>query len=304
MPEPFACFYPDALLYLTRLGDVEALGVLFALSKYANQFGGCDPGDERLGILTGHRKDAIPAILERLQAIDYAHIIETPVVYRPKPLRGFQISPYVLRLRPDCHASALVDWQRFNLQTKPHYEKQTTPITHAENDLQPESESEPALQPALKPESATSILRKSSAVHDNQNTDGASGADQPRLEGEGQKPGQGQGDPAPQAQAVEPPSNARAIPPSAAPPLTEPKSLRHYKRPLADENNENLALDVVSLTGDMSRENARMLVETYGWEWVMWVMTLYRKHDMSVEHPARWIRAMLRKTTTELRQRA
>jgi hypothetical protein len=297
----FVAFYPDALLYLTRLNDLEAVGVLIALSKRANRFGGCDPGDSDLSALSGHRRDAIPAIVGRLQCIDYLHIIETPVPYRLKPLRGYQVSPYVLRLGIDNQASAIAEWQRFKSQTKLDNEKQTTSITFPSSDQQPDqnqNQSQNQLQNQSHNQLPTNQLQTS-----------ASGADQSEKpsEREGQTPklAQEQGEARteleslPNGQAVQ----GSAPPPIDAPPQWEPKKLTHYKRALADQNDENLALDIVSLAGDMSRENARMLVDTYGWDWCMWVMSIYRKESYSVEHPARWIRAMLRKTTTELRQR-
>lgn len=296
----FVSFYPDALLYLSRQGNIEMLDVFFALCKHVDAFGGCDPGDERLGVVSGHRKDAIPALLERLQCIDYLHIILTAVPYRQKPLRGFQVSPYVLRLRVEHQSIAVANWQGFNPQTNASYEKQTMPITHAENDLQPDQNQNQNQKPALKPESQPATDQPAS-----NNAEGVIRAKAP-LKVEGQEPKTAQEQSAartdleslPNGQAVQ-----GSAPPAVLPPLWEPKTLSHYKRALADENDENLALDIVSLAGDMSRENARMLVDTYGWDWTTWVMNLYRKQSYSVEHPARWIRAMLRKTTTELRQR-
>ena len=297
----FVAFYPDALLYLSRLNDIEAIGVLFALSKRANRFGGCDPGDSDLSALSGHRRDAIPAILGRLQAIDYIHIIETSVAYRLKPLRGYQVSPYVLRLGIDNQASAIAEWHRFNLQTNAHNEKQTSAITFPVSDQQPESESEPESKPASKPDSEPATDQPASI-----NAEGVIRAKAP-LKGEGQGQGQAQEQGAARTELATP-SETRASalsapPPPMLPPQWEPKHISQYKRPLPVEDDENVALDMVSMAGDLSRENARMLVDTYGFSWCEWVMGLLRKNEYSVEHPARWMRAMLRKTTTELKQR-
>lgn len=300
LPSQFVSFYPDALLYLTRQGDLEALGVLIAICKHANGFGGCDPGDALLSTEAGHRRDRIPGILERLQAVDYIHIILTAVPYRQKPLRGFQVSPYILRLRPENQSSALVEWQGYKTQTNGVFTNLLTVIMHGENDQQPDqnqNQSQNQLQNQSHNQLPTNQLQTS-----------ASGADQSEKpsEREGQTPKTAQEQAAGRPELAAP-TNGRVVqgsaPPAAPPPLWEPKTLSHYKRALADENDENLALDIVSLAGDMSRENARMLVDTYGWDWTSWVMNLYRKESYSVEHPARWIRAMLRKTTTELRQR-
>lgn len=297
----FVSFYPHALLYLTRQGDLEALGVLLALCTHVDGFGGCDPGDARLSELVGHRRDRIPDILERLQAVDYIHIILTAVPYRQKPLRGFQVSPYVLRLRSENQTSALNEWQRYKAQTNGVFTNLLTVITYGENDQQPDQNQNQNQKPALKPESQAATDQPAST-----NAEGVIRAKAP-LKREGQEPETAQEQGEARAELV-PLTNGQAVqgsapPPVALPPQWEPKTLAHYKRALADENDENLALDVVSLAGDMSRENARMLVDTYGWDWVTWVMSLYRKQSYSVEHPARWIRAMLRKTTTELRQR-
>lgn len=297
-PSQFVSFYPDALLYLSGIGDIAIVDVFFALCKHVDVLGYCDPGDERLGVVSKHRKDAIPALLERLQCIDYLHIILTAVPYRQKPLRGFQVSPYVLRLRIEHHGIAVANWQGFNPQTNASYEKQTMPITFPSSDLQPDQNQNQSQNQSQKPESQP----ESQPASDN--AEGVIRAKAP-VKGEGQKPktAQEQGE---ARTELESPSRARDVQGSAppvAPPLWEPKTLTHYKRALADENDENLALDMVSLAGDMSRENARMLIDTYGWDWTTWVMNLYRKESYSVEHPARWIRAMLRKTTTELRQR-
>lgn len=295
----FVAFYPDALLYLSRQGDIEIVDVFFALCKHVDAFGGCDPGDERLGVVSGHRKDAIPALLERLQRIDYLHIVLTAVPYRTKPLRGFQISPYVLRLRAEHQGIAVANWQGFNPQTNASYEKQTMPITFRSSDLQPDQNQNQNQKPALKAESQPATDQPAP-----DNAEGVIRAKAP-LKGEGQKPktAQEQGEARTELATLPNGQAVQGSAPPVAPPLWEPKTLSHYKRALADENDENLALDIVSLAGDMSRENARMLVDTYGWDWCAWVMSIYRKESYSVEHPARWIRAMLRKTTTELRQR-
>lgn len=300
LPSQFVSFYPDALLYLSRLADNEASDVFFALCKHVDGFGGCDPGDPRLSSLAGHRRDRIPDILGRLQAIDYIHVIETPVPYRQKPLRGFQVSPYVLRLRPENQISAITEWQRYKAQTNGVFTNLVTLITYGENDQQPDQNQNQNQKPASKPESQPATRQPAS-----NNAEGVIRAKAPlKGVGQGQKTGQEQGEARTELESL---PNGQAVqgsaPPVAPPPLWEPKTLSHYKRALADENDENLALDIVSLAGDMSRENARMLVDTYGWEWTTWVMNLYRKESYSVEHPARWIRAMLRKTTTELRQR-
>lgn len=301
----FVSFYPDALLYLSRQGDLEAVGVLFALCKRVNRFGCCDPGDRDISALCGHRFDAISGILGRLQDFGYIHIIETSVPYRLKPLRGYQVNPYVLRLGIDNQASAIAEWHRFNPQTNAHNEKQTSAITFPSTDLQPDQNQNQRFEPALKPDSQPAAQAAFATDRASKNNaEGVIRAKAPlKVEGQGQGQEQGEArtelESLPNGQAVQ----GSAPPPIDAPPQWEPKKLTHYKRPLTDQNDENLALDIVSLAGDMSRENARMLVDTYGWEWCMWVMSIYRKESYSVEHPARWIRAMLRKTTTELRQR-
>jgi len=299
LPTQIVSFYPDALLYLSRQGDIEMIGVLFALCKRANRFGGCDPGDRDISALCGHRFDAIPAIVARLQAIEYIHVIETPVPYRLKPLRGYQVSPYVLRLGIDNQASAIAEWQRFKSQTNADNEKQTSAITFPSSDLQADQNQNQSQKPALEPESQADDHRP-----ELNNAEGVIRAKAPlKVEGQGQKTTQEQGEARtelvtlPNGQAVQ----GSAPPPIDVPPQWEPKTLSHYKRALADQNDENLALDIVSLAGDMSRENARMLVDTYGWEQTARVLQLYHRAK-SVSSPGRWIRSMLRKLDREERR--
>lgn len=306
----YVAFYPEALLFLTRLGDLEAISVLFALGQRANAFGYCDPGDKLIGMEAGHRRDAIPAILERLQAIDYLHVTEIPVLFRQEALRGFYINPFVIRLRAANHASAVAEWERFNSQTNGlqngHYKKQAIGITHGESDHQPDqiknqdqnqlhNQDHNHLQ---KPHQTSEEQAPKTALSDPR----ASGADQAHFDGVGQKqkpepttePEQGV---SPRGEA---PSDARAVPSAAAaPPPREPKDLARFRHPLADEDDENVALDLVNTAGDMSRENARMLVDTYGAYRVGVVVQLFFQQK-TVASPARWIRSMLRKTDVEL----
>lgn len=283
----FVAFYPDALLYLTRSGDAEALSVFFALCKRANRFGGCDPGDRDLSALSGRRFDAIPALLERLQAIDYIHIIETPVPYRLKPLRGYQVSPYVLRLGIDNQAAAIAEWQRFNPQTNARNEKQTSAITYGENDQQPESDPEPESKPALKPESQPAIQTKTSA-------EGAAKS-KSTLKGEGQGQGQGQGQkqreapPDHTSQATESTLFRRAHP-------SEPRSLLRYHGMLPDGEQERLAVNLKSLVTDLSLPNARMLTDVYGTSVINAAMQeFWCNAGAPKKSPARWIRTVIRR---------
>lgn len=286
MPElQYIALYPDAVLALARSGDLEAVGVLFALCRHADGFGGCDPGDERLGALSGHRRDAIPAILERLQAADYIHIMEIAVPFRQKPLRGFQINPYVLRLKPENHASACASWQAYELQTKGHNGKQTSPITYGENDQQADQ-----IQNQIK----NQLQKQRQKPAPNLETQ-ALRADQPRPESEGQKPEQDEEE---THADLDTHREAGRTASASAPFRREPLDLARYRRALDDDASENLALDMVNLAGDLSRENARMLVDTYGWEQTARVLQLYHRAK-SVSAPARWIRSMLRKLDRE-----
>lgn len=295
MPElQYVALYPEAILFLTRSGDCDALSVLIALIEHADGFGGCDPGDERLGKRSGHRRDAIPALLERLQAVDYIRIIETYVPYRTKPLRGFKINPYVIRLRTENQATAMAEWKRFDLQTNAGNEKQTTSITFPSNDQQPDQNQNQTLnqlQNQLQKQQQTSERETPS---DKQFTHDASGVDQKPSESEGQKPEQDEET----HDGTDTRSATGRTAPASAPLRREPVSLVPYRRPLADESDENLALDMVNLAGDLSRENARMLVDTYGWEQVSRVMQIYYR-SKSVASPGRWLRSMLRKLDRE-----
>jgi len=288
MPEPqYVALYPEAILFLARSGECDALSVLVALCAHADGFGGCDPGDERLGKRSGHRRDAVPALLERLQALDYIHIIETCVPYRQQPLRGFKINPLVIRLRSENQASAMADWKRFDPQTITRNEKQTTSITFPVNDQQPDQN-----QNQLKNQ-INNQLQKSAA---NQRKASRVAADQSQkpLESEGQPPEQ-DGEETHAGEDTRPETGRTASAGAlAAPPPTEPRNLTRYKKPLADDVCEDVAMEMVSLAGDLSHENARMLVDTYGWERADRVVILFRQ-GRDIQQPARWMRAMMRK---------
>lgn len=291
MPNRFVSFYEDALLGFAAWRDLDALNLFFAICKHANEFGWCNPGDDLLGKESGHRRDAIPALLASLQATDLIHMVLTPVPFRTAPLRGIQVNPYVLRLRPENNSSALADWQRYIPQTIEPNEIQTTSITYGENDRQPDqNQNQLKNQNHNQNQNQQTIQRKTSAS-----------ADQNFLEGERQK--QGQNEEQSEAQSAlttqsDSTSRASAIPPSEPP--REPRRLQVYKTPLPHPADEDIAMELVNLTGDLSRENARMLVHTYSYELVERAMRLYRHHNGTVQHPGRWIRAMLRKGTDEL----
>lgn len=297
MAERFVSFYEEALAGFAAWEDMDALSLFFAICKHVNAFGWCDPGDKLLGDLCGHRRDTtIPALLGRLQAADLIHVIETTVPFRQKPLRGFQVNPFVVRLRDENRPSAVADWFRYNPQTIDPNEKQTSVIIQGRNDHQPD-QSQNQLENQSQNQNQNQHLnqRKSSGV----------AADQDFFEVEMQKQRQKQDNTQGEAQSAvttrsEPTSQASAIPSSAAPRPSEPRSLQAYKTPLPHPTDEDVAMELVNLTGDLSRENARMLVDTYKFERVARAMLLYRHHVGTVKQPGRWIRAMLRKGTDEL----
>lgn len=284
MPElPYVALYPEAMLFLTRSGDCEALSVLLVLCEHADELGGCDPGDERLGKRSAHRRDAIPALLQRLQAVNYIHIIETRVPYRQKPLRGFKINPFVIRLRAENHARAQADWQAYELQTNGVTKDKPPSITFPSSDQQPD-QNQNQLNNQLNNQ-----LQKPAPNQEPQ----ARSADQKPPEAEGQKPDEEE-----TRDGIDTRREAGRTAPASAPLRREPLDLVPYHRALADEHNENLALDMVNLAGDLSRENARMLVDTYGWEQVARVLQMYHQAK-SVSSPGRWLRSMLRKLDGE-----
>lgn len=286
MPEmPYVALYPEAVLFLARAGKCDELGVLVALAERADGFGGCDPGDEWLGKRSAHRRDAIPALLDSLQALDYIRIIETTVPYRQKPLRGFKINPYVIRLRTQNQASAITDWRGFNSQINADNGKQTSTITFPSNDLQPDQNQNQLYNQLYNQSQKPAPNLETQALR----------ADQQPPESEGQKPEPDEEETHDDAATSR---EAGRTASASAPFRREPPDLQRYKRPLIDESAENLALDMVNAAGDLSRENARMLVDTYGWELAARVMQKYFQAK-SVSQPARWIRSMLRKMDGE-----
>lgn len=289
LPTQFISFYSDSLLLLIALDDVSK-DVFLALCKHASFKGWCHPGDDLLSRLSCHRRDAIVGVLARLQAANYIHVVETPTPYREQPDRDIQISPYIIRLRPEFQPVALEAWERFNSQTKTHYENQIVTITYGESDRQPD-QIQNQIQNQIQKQLQQPDFQSQSAVRDQSKKP---------FNGEEQKTGQGLKLEQGEAQRTESPSDARAIPSSAAPRPVEPKNLIRFRHPLPDETAENMALEMVNLAGDLSRENARMLVDTYGWERAERVAMLYRMKHMSVQRPGRWMRSMLRKRDEEL----
>lgn len=296
MPGRYVSFYEDALTGFAGWHDMDALSVFFAICKHCNSFGWCDPGDELLGNLCGYRRDTtIPALLERLQAADLIHVTETTVPFRTKPLRGIQVNPCVIRLRDENHASAMADWLRYIPQTNASNEIQTTPIISASNDRQPDqNQNQPLNQSQNQNRNQQKNQRKTTFEEGDQVLTPFS-----QLTPEGQEQSEGQ-DSARSAQESKTTRAASASNSSAAPRPSEPRSLQRYKSPLPSPTDDDLAMELVNLTQDLSRENARMLVDTYGYEQVMRASLLYRHHTGTVKHPGRWVRAMLRKGADEL----
>lgn len=326
-PSQFISLYSEALLLLVPLDEV-AKNVFLVLCKHVDMKGFCHPGDDLIGRLACCRRDAVPRALERLQAANYIHVYETFVSYRNERLRDFQISPYMLRLRPEFHEVAVEQWESYLLQlsqrraespagqgegvikdsegqtsiTFPSSDRGTInlpssdrgTITYGENDRQPDQIQnkiknliENQLQNQQDPSTAT-FLRNTSASADQV---------QKPFDEEGQKQGLPQKKDGDETTRREPTSSASAVSGSAAPPR-EPPNLLHFKSPLPSLEYEEMALDLMRAAPDLSRENARMLVDTYGWECVGQVIQLFYK-TRAVEQPASWIRAMLRKTNRE-----
>ena len=310
LPLQFISFYSEALLLLVPLNEV-AKDIFLVLCKHADMKGFCHPGDDTLGRLGCHRRDAVQGALACLQAANYIHIYETDALYRKERLRDFQISPYILRLRPEFQSAAVEEWESYLQQLSQMSAKSPegqgegvtkdsegqTSITFPSSDRQPDQ-----IQIKIKNQIQKQLENQIQLPPTpDQSRSSAYGADQaqPRFEEEGQKLGTGQllERESDRTTRREPTSSASAVP-SSAPPPREPPNLLHFKRPLPSLENEELAKDLMRAAPDLSLENSRMLVDTYGWECVGQVIQLFYQ-SKSVSQPASWIRAMLRKTNRE-----
>lgn len=95
-----------------------------------------------------------------------------------------------------------------------------------------------------------------------------------------------------EANSASPTTSPLPPPPSHA----EPDDLEIYKSPLADPLHESVAQELISLAGNFSHPNARMLVATYGPGLCRTALRMFRQQPRgSVENPAGWVRSMLRK---------
>lgn len=268
MPDMYVSLYLEGLKRLMGTGDRAAQDVmLMSLCQHANTFGWCYPGDELIGFESGHRKDAIPDVLTRLQLMDYIRLVYTQTPRRNVPDRDIQINPYLIALRPECHEVSAADWLGYKSQTKGDNGKQTIPITYGENDLQPPTNhlqeslsliTTTELPPPPPPEPALLGSGKVKKQRKNAGTPNAVGDSAPKA----------QKLPVPTAQnasanAPRPPFRA---PPSPTPP--RPVALPDVeliKTPLADELHERVALDMNEATGrGLSIALTRGLVAQYG----------------------------------------
>lgn len=288
-------FYTDGLMRLIPL-DLVDKDVFIAICKHADPDGWCRPGDQRLADLSQHRRDAIPDALARLQAAQYIHIELTPLPHRQKPERDIQISPHIMRLRPEFQRAALEAWERFDLQTNSCNKIETVSITYGESDRQPDQiqkQIKDQIQNPIQNSPRLTIESKAPTIHNH--TQGASGADQVPLESEGQTPEQDEQE---THAAFDTRSEAGRTASASAPFRREPPELARYARPLADEAREEMALNMVAAAADLSQPNARMLVDTYGAELCGRVLQIMFK-TKHVSSPARFLRAMLRKLDRE-----
>lgn len=227
--------------------------VLRAYVEHASEIGTCYPGVDRIMEKTHYSETTVKRALVVLGELDYMRVHHEYVRARRKDMYTFQISPYVMWIKPECIDEAVSLWNSTSLRCNVIINGQPA---------ESESESEPSVKTSnnnqhqnqhhhqnMPPEGENKIL------HLNQR-------EAPETEKQREAPEQPQDqETEKQREAQESQRNAPVPTQKSVPPRPE---LRRCKNPLPDAREEQLAQE---LQGDVNTRisQARQLVLWFGY---------------------------------------
>lgn len=271
MTEAFTALYSGALRDFLTAVDDKTLRTFLGLAAHADARGVCFPGVRELAMIC-----AIPiaSVLEGLFALNELGVIaymrrdqHDPITRRQLP-NVYALNPGLLRVSEPLEGVEFITLPIITKKPDRYYP--SLPIHKQNQEEQEQSSNKKQLQQP-PPEAAKHSPKGST----DQNTRSAAPADKPQNTGGEASPKQGQGNP---------PSAARR----------EPRSLLGYKSPLGDEPRETLAVRLMAAGHpNLSLPAARMLVDTYGDEVVLWTLADFSEQN-TLKNPGGWLRKMVR----------
>lgn len=227
--------------------------VLRAYVEHASEIGTCYPGVDRIMEKTHYSETTVKRALVVLGELDYMRVHHEYVRARRKDMYTFQISPYVMWIKPECIDEAVSLWNSTSLRCNVIINGQPA---------ESESESEPSVKTSNKnqhqnqhhhqnthPEGETKILQFGQQRNAPESLREASDQHEvPETENQHEVPESQRNAPVPTVQ--------KSVPPRP--------DLRKCKSPLPDTREEQLAQE---LQGDVNTRisQARQLVLWFGY---------------------------------------
>lgn len=299
---PYTSFYSAILRTWLAKWDGDALKAFVALCGYCDERGVCFPGVRQLAEDTSMSIDRVYKALEALErdgatvcirrdAHDAFTGLQLPNVYalHPQIVRVAQAPESVAFITlPIITKSPDRNYGIFPIHNQNH-------LTRIKNQNQEEAPINQN-QEAAPPLSVESRSSASGAVQDafEYGSDEADTrgdyANEGRNESEEQSKKQRSAQPEATSQGDESTMFRRA----------EPRSLRRYAEPLAEDYREQRALELCAAAEGLSLPNARMLVDIYPASTIQHAMRLlFEQTPGFVRDPARWLRKMIRRVDSQ-----
>jgi hypothetical protein len=277
--QPYTAFYTAPLRLALRQMDDKLLRLFIALSTYADARGICFPGVRELAATTGYSVEMVIELMAQLEACGMLVYLRRnerdPVTKRQMP-NVYAITSALYLARDPLEVAVFANLSA-DLREKPDRKLPSLPI-HNQNQKNQNQEAVKNQNQEPPPQPPTDPLNE-----------GESGSTWLQKKGKGKnKTGQGQ--------AQKQPAQRPSAPRKSTPPRGEPDDLARYLTPLPASVAEQVAEDICQLSGNMTRANARMLVDIYGTQEARAALILYTLQPKnSIPNPAGYIRALLRR---------
>lgn len=247
----FSAIYDDPIEHIYSCVPVDRARqtekVLRAYVEHASEIGTCYPGVDRIMEKTHYSETTVKRALVVLGQLDYIRVHREYSRARRKNMDTYQISPYVMWIKPECIDEAVSLWNATSLccnviiNGQPTTEPESEPSVKTSNSNQHQNQHH---HQNTHPEGETKILQ-----FDQQRN-------APEVPDQHEVPKTEKQHEVPESQREAPPPVQKSVPPRP--------DLRKCKSPLPDTREEQLAQE---LQGDVNTRisQARQLVLWFGY---------------------------------------
>lgn len=254
----------------------QAEKVLRAYAQHASNIGTCYPGIDRMKECTHYSETTIKRCWKWLGELDFIRVHQEYSAARRKATETFQISPFVLFIRPEYIKEAEMLWMSTNLKLNEIIHGQPESVTRISNQNQNQNQStrainhhhhhqkNPGMENDLPGENGANQKQRRPAQNPKTKTQG-SNPDKPNQRNAPKTKTQAEND-ADQNQRVAPDQSPT---PNSAPPPSQKRDYTPFNNPLPDANHEMLAQSIKIMGTGTHIRVARAMIGDYGYATVL-----------------------------------